>query len=220
MTSKSKTASAVIALASLVAGAGMLAFVIRVQATDRVWNETRNLTAGNPFEPPGPGMPYVPPVPPLGNVTIGPVTYDLAALPVVKPVAARPRLKQTCVPYWRELLSGPAGRQVAITCPGGPEPPPPPPSAGRVSRLQRLPSLEDLRTPVPRHAIMGDRPHAEEALQAARRVAESLGQQRVVSTEPTPSTEALVPASNPLDWRACSPEERTASNEPGLGGRC
>jgi len=219
MTSKSKMTSAAVALASLVAGAGMAAFAIQVQNTDRIWSETRNLLVRYPIEPAGAGMPYLPPVPPLGNVTIEPITYQLTALPVVQPTQ-RPRLKQTCAPYWRELVSGPAGRQVAITCPGGPEPPPPPPSADRVPGLQRLPSLEDLKTPLPRLAIAGGTPNPAEALAAAHRVAESLSQQRGVSTESVPNAEALLPASNALGWRACAAEERTASNEPEVAGRC
>jgi hypothetical protein len=219
MTFKSMTASAAVALASLVAGASMAAFAIRVQATDRVWNETRNLPVRNPIELPAAAMPFVRPVPPLGNVTIGPITYQLTALPVVQPTQ-RPRLKQTCVPYWRQLVSGPAGRQVAITCPGGPEPPPPPPSTDRVPGLQRLPSIEDFGTTLPRRVIAGGTPNAEEALAAASRAAESLGQQRIVGPESTPNAATLLPTSNALGWRACTPGEGTSSNEPEVAGRC
>jgi hypothetical protein len=223
MTSKSKTASAVVGLAAVVAGVSMAAFALRIQAEDRVWTETRKLTVSSPFEASA-GARYVPPEPPRGDVDIGPITYEFRSLPVVQPAAqpgARPRLKQTCAPYWRKLVDGPAGRQVAITCPGGPQPPPPPPSTERVSGLQRLPSLEDLRNgPLPPHAIAGGTPNAEEALRAGRRVAESFAQRRVVRPESTPSAESRVPASNPLDWRACSPQERTASNELEAAGRC
>jgi hypothetical protein len=221
MTSKSKTVSAVVALASLAAGASMAAIAMQVEGGARAWNETRSLAETSPIESPGAVMPFVPPQAPFGEVNIGAVTYELNALPVAQRMQ-RPRLKQTCVPYWRELVEGPVGRHVAITCPGGPEPPPPPPSAERVSGLIRLPSLADLRSPLPRGAIQGGRPSAEEALAAGRSVAASLAERRGVSTEPTPSEspERLLPASNALGWRACSPEERTASTESEAGGRC
>lgn len=207
MTSKSKTASAVVTLASLVAGVSMAAIAIQVQAGDRVWNETRSLAENSPIE--SPGTPFVPP---LGDVNIGPIIYQLNALPVVQPIQ-RSRLKQTCVPYWRELVEGPAGRHVAITCPGGPEPPPPPPSAERVSGLLRLPSLEDFANPLPLHAVHGATPNPDQALAAERSVAESLGKQRVVGAEPAENAEELLPTSNPLGWGARPPGEQTASNE-------
>jgi hypothetical protein len=218
MTSKSKTASAVVALASLVAGASMAAIAIHVQAEDLAWNEAGSLTQGSPSE--SPGTRHLLPGPPRGDVEIGPITYRLEQLPVAKSLSAvRSRVKQTCVPYWRALVEGPAGRMVATTCPGAPVPPPPP-NTEPASRLQRLPTLEDFANPLPLRALRGANPSPDRALAAARSVAGSLGERRVVAKEPAAPREELLPTSNPLGWHACPPAERSSSNKSGGVNRC
>ncbi len=214
MTSTSKTKGAALAVASLIAGVVMTAIALDMEADSRALTSAFRGPIASPVET-GATM-----QPPVGEVNIGPITYVQPAERA--PVVVRPSpVKPTCVPYWRELVQGPAGRRVAISCPGATVPTPPPRTRDRWAGLARLPSLEDLGEQLPRHGLEGGVPNRDEAFAAARAVANRLSGARVLgnaraAAAPTPPE---LPLENALGWRACAPE-RIAVNAPDGGGKC
>jgi hypothetical protein len=86
-----------------------------------------------------------PPAPtPVGDVEIGPVTYTLLRPPPLARVTAR----APCHSGWRDLESGPAGREVYFQC-AGDKNPIPAPRAESQSALELLPNPADLHGPLP-----------------------------------------------------------------------
>jgi hypothetical protein len=116
----------------------------------------------------------------------------------------RPKPEPSCVPYWRELDSGPVGRHVLVTCPGAQNPPPPPVSLLRDSRSERLPSLATLSGSLPEQQLPASLlPSPDRARLAARDVDSTLTRRwrRIESDSADEGGEpAALPLANPLSW--------------------
>ncbi len=195
---------ALAALASMSAGLMAAALAIYTQANPRAFtSETVSVNEGDMTSPLTFGA--TPPVLPRieGSAVPNHMSGSPAANPLHSHSAVRHRSGPSCVPYWRELESGPVGRHVLVTCPGA-ETPPPPPTALGGSRGDQLPSLGTLAGWISTQRLPDSfLPGHEQALLAARQVDSSLRRRWRDATQESGANDAgtrTLPLANSLSW--------------------
>jgi hypothetical protein len=205
--SKTLVASAAVALASMTAGAVAAALVISVEADSRAFaRPTQSSTWSSPTQSARLTAYPSPERQPLAGHAIRAVTISHMAKVQQgsKDAYSTAPEEPACIPYWREMDEGPAGRHVLVTCPGAPTPPAPPPDPARFSRLALLPSLSELSSGIPiEHHVEKGTPGPTTALMAARDVDSSLSNEWAARAERRPDLDVdsrMLPVVNPLGW--------------------